>query len=40
VKVIEDACRDIDMNGSASAAKAKLAERGIACIGSADSFGV
>ena len=40
VSVIEDACRAIDMNGSASAAKAKLAERGIACIGSADSFGV
>jgi nicotinamidase/pyrazinamidase len=32
VSVIEDACRAIDMNGSAGAAKRKLAEQGIACI--------
>jgi nicotinamidase/pyrazinamidase len=36
VSVIEDACRAIDMNGSAGAAKAKLAEHGVACIGASD----
>jgi nicotinamidase/pyrazinamidase len=36
VSVIEDACRAIDMNGSAGAAKAKLREQGVACIGAAD----
>ena len=32
VTVIEDACRAIDMNGSAGAAKAALLERGVACV--------
>jgi nicotinamidase/pyrazinamidase len=36
VSVIEDACRAIDMNGSAGAAKRKLAEQGISCTAAAE----
>jgi nicotinamidase/pyrazinamidase len=36
VTVIEDACRAIDMNGSAAAAKRSLREMGVACAQSVD----
>ena len=39
VCVIKDACRAIDMNGSAATAKAQLGAHGVACIGAADILG-